>query len=65
MINKKLIRQLSKEDVLYITQAYIKGLKDLTIEAKTKPNLALTIDTALLVGDSKITFDLIFERMKL
>ena len=65
MVNKELIRQLSKEDIEYITEAYIQGLQELTLEMKDNPSLALKLDTALLVGDKKITFDLVYERIKL
>ena len=65
MVNKELIRQLSKEDIEYITEAYIQGLQELTLEMKDNPSLALKLDTALLVGDQKITFDLVYERIKL
>ncbi len=65
MVNKELIQQLSKEDIKHITEAYIQGLKELTLEMKDNPSLALTVDTALLVGDKNITFDLVYARMKL
>ena len=65
MVNKELIQQLSKEDIKYITEAYIQGLKELTLEMKDNPSLALKLDTALLAGDKNITFDLVYERIKL
>ena len=65
MINKQLIKQLSKEDIEYITQAYIKGLNDLTHELQDNPSLHMTVDTAILMNDQKIIFEMVFERMKL
>lgn len=65
MINKQLIKQLSKEDIEYITQAYIKGLNDLNHELQDNPSLHLTLDTAILMNDQKTIFEMVFERMKL
>ena len=65
MINKELIHRLSKEDIEYIIEVYIQGLKDLTLEMRDDPNLSLTLDIALLTGNNKITFDLIYQRIKL
>jgi len=65
MINKELIHGLSKEDIEYITEAYIQGLKELTLETKDNPSLALQVDMALLTGDKKVTFDLVYQRIKL
>ena len=65
MINKELIKQLSKEDIEYITQTYIKGLNDLTHEMRDNPSLHLTLDTAILMNDQKTIFEMVFERMKL
>ena len=65
MINKELIQQLSKEDIKYITEAYIQGLNDLTHELQDNPSLHMTVDTAILMNDQKIIFEMVFERMKL
>jgi len=65
MINKELIHRLSKEDIEYIIEVYIQGLKDLNLEKRDNPNLDLQLDVALLIGDNKITFDLVYQRIKL